>query len=307
VEFPLADTDVQFEAVAEDEAVLRPALLALCDHLGIVVTEVERFPVGSSPVYAVDDEHVLKLFPGVYLDEMRVEREVLGAVDGRLPVPTPGVLASGEFGGWGYVLMRRLTGESLKVVWPGLNREQRIQLATRVGEALAVLHEVPAPELEPADWQEFIARQGSRCVERQRVRHLQESWVEQIPGFLESVDLGEPKTVLLHTEVMSDHLLVTPDLELSGLFDFEPAMRGAAEYEFVATGIFLTRGDLVAHEALLRGYGYREIDRELPRRLLAYALLHVYSNLPWYLREIPPGHVRTLDGLADLWFGAPGR
>ena len=303
--FPLADTEVQFEAIPE--AVLLPPVLALCDHLGIGAKDVGRFSDGSLPVYAVDDDHVLKLFPGVYLGEMPVEREVLRAVDGRLPVPTPGVLASGEFGGWGYVLMRRLRGESLKVVWPRLNREQRTQVATRVGEALAALHEVPPPELEPADWREFITRQSGKCVERQKARHLEESWLAQIPGFLDSVDLGEPKPVLLHTEVMSDHLLVGPDLELTGLFDFEPAMRGAAEYEFVATGIFLTRGDLVAHEALLRGCGYREIDRELPRRLLAYTLLHVYSNLPWYLREIPPGHVRTLDGLADLWFGAPGR
>ncbi|HEX6341266.1 hypothetical protein [Umezawaea sp.] len=67
--------------------------------------------------------------------------------------------------------------------------------------------------------------------------------------------------------------------------------------------MFLTRGDREAHGALLRAYGYREVDRELPRRLLAYALLHVYSNLPWYLREIPPGGVKTLDSLADLWFG----
>lgn len=305
--FPLADTEVLFEAVAEDEAVLRPAVVALCDHLGIRAGAVERFSDGSLPVYAVDDEHVLKLFPGVYLDEMPVEREVLRAVDGRLPVPTPGVLASGGFGGWGYVLMRRLHGESLKTVWPRLDREQRGQVATRVGEALAVLHAVPPPESEPADWREFLARQSGKCVERQRARHLEESWVEQIPGFLDSVDLGEPEPVLLHTEVMSDHLLVGPDLRLSGLFDFEPAMRGAPEYEFVATGIFLTRGDLEAHEALLRGYGYAGVDRELPRRLLAYSLLHVYSNLPWYLREIPPGTVRTLDGLADLWFGAPGR
>lgn len=98
------------------------------------------------------------------------------------------------------------------------------------------------------------------------------------------MDLGDPKPVLLHTEVMSDHLLVAPDLELSGLVDFEPAMRGAAEYEFVATGVFLTRGDLEAHEALL----------------------HVYSNLPRCLREIPPGEAKMLDSLADLWFGTPG-
>jgi hygromycin-B 7''-O-kinase len=127
--------------------------------------------------------------------------------------------------------------------------------------------------------------------------------LEQIPGFLDSVDLGTPKLALLHTEVMSDHLLVSPELTLSGLFDFEPAMRGAIEYEFVATGLFLTRGDHRAHRALLEGYGCRDIDDELPRRLLAYALLHVYSNPAWYLRDVPPKRETTLDALAEHWFG----
>jgi hypothetical protein len=42
------------------------------------------------------------------------------------------------------------------------------------------------------------------------------------------------------------HLLVTPnpdDWSLSGLFDFEPAMRGARECEFASVGLFVARGD----------------------------------------------------------------
>lgn len=304
VAFPVADTEEQYGAISEDEGVLRPAVLGLCDHLGIGTDDVERFPDGSLPVYAIGDRYALKLFPGVHLDEVPVERDVLRAVHGKLPVPTPGVEAAGEFEGWGYVLMRRLQGESLKTVWPRLDEPQRVKVASRVGEALAALHEVPAPEgLAPSDWDSFIAEQKAGCVERQRERKLDSRWLEQIPGFLDSVDLGTPKLALLHTEVMSDHLLVSPELTLSGLFDFEPAMRGAIEYEFVATGLFLTRGDHRAHRALLEGYGRRDIDDELPRRLLAYALLHVYSNPAWYLRDVPPKRETTLDALAEHWFG----
>lgn len=38
------------------------------------------------------------------------------------------------------------------------------------------------------------------------------------------------------------------------------------------------------------------------RRVMAYALLHVYSNMPWYMREMPAGE--TFDDLAVRWFGA---
>ncbi|MEV0675768.1 aminoglycoside 3'-phosphotransferase/choline kinase family protein [Actinosynnema sp. NPDC050436] len=297
--FPVAETEAQFERIAADERVLRPAVDALCRHLGLDGA-VERFADGSLPVYAVGARHVLKLFPAVYAGEVATERDVLDAVAGRLPVATPEVLGAGEFGGWGYVHMSRLHGTSLVDVWPGLDGTGRRDVARQVGEALAVLHTITPPVAHPADWGAFVARQAAGCAARQEGRGLAPAWLEQIPDFLASVDLSDPDLVLTHTEVMSAHLLVR-DGRLSGLVDFEPAMRAAREYEFVATGVFLTRGDGDANAALRAGYG-REVD---PRRVMAYALLHVYSNLPWYLREVPTG-ATTLDGLAEHWFGPTG-
>lgn len=40
-----------------------------------------------------------------------------------------------------------------------------------------------------------------------------------------------------------------------------------------------------------------------PGELLAHTLLHVYSNLPWYLRELPAPPEPTLESLAQTWFG----
>ncbi|WP_433270494.1 phosphotransferase family protein [Actinosynnema sp. CS-041913] len=297
--FPLAETEDQYDAVAEDEQALRPAVDALCRHLGIDGA-VERFAEGSLPVYAVGDGHVLKLFPAVHLAEVPTERDVLLAVQHRLPVPTPELYAAGEFGGWGYVHMERLHGASLKDVWPGLGDDGRREIARQVGEALAALHLVAPPAAEPADWAEFVATQRRNCVARQEGRGLDPRWLEQVPDFLAGVDLGDPELVLAHTEVTSAHLLVR-DGKLSGLFDFEPAMRAAREYEFVATGVFLTRGDADANAALRRGYG-RDVD---PRKVMAYTLLHVYSHLAWYLREVPTA-ATTLDGLAEHWFGPTG-
>src|SRR6266540_6223054 len=85
------------------------------------------------------------------------------------------------------------------------------------------------------------------CVDHQRAAGLHGAWLEQIPAFLDSATLDPvPRPVLLHTEVMREHLLVTPHPDgwsLSGLLDFEPAMRGAREYEFAAVGLFVSRGD----------------------------------------------------------------
>ena len=83
--------------------------------------------------------------------------------------------------------------------------------------------------------------------------------------------------VLLHTEVIREHLVVTPGpWTLSGLLDFETAMTGDRAYEFAAAALFISRGDPRLLGRILAAYG-RSFD---PRELLAYTLLHVHSNVP---------------------------
>ena len=114
---------------------------------------------------------------------------------------------------------------------------------------------------------------------------LPDLWLSQIEGFLESVPLipGRER-VLLHTEVIREHLVVTPGpWTLSGLLDFESAMTGDRASEFAAAGLFIPRGDPRLLGRILAGYG-RSFE---PRELLAYTLLHVHSNLPECLSELP--------------------
>jgi hygromycin-B 7''-O-kinase len=259
------------------------------DRLGLA-GDVVRFEEGSLPVFAVGDDLVLKLFPPRYHGEAPIEAAVMEALHGRLPVPTPRCQGVGVLDDWAYVLMSRLRGEEPAV--------PDVEVGARVGEVLKALHAIEPPAvLGPGDWAAFVAGQRRGCVELQRERGLDERWLERIPAFLDAVDLGDERPVLLHTEVMSAHLLWRKG-KLSGLFDFEPAMRGAFEYEFASAGLFVTKGDAKCWKALVEAYG-RVPD---PRRVMAYALLHVYSNLPKYLREMPEGD--SFDELAVRWFGS---
>ena len=171
-----------------------------------------------------------------------MEPEVLAAVQGKLPIPTPQVHSAGEHDGWGYVLMSRLPGIPLDTVWGQVPAAGRDRLAGQLGETIAALHQLPPPTIRdwwPARWGAFVARQRAQAVSEQRALGLPAAWADQIPGFLEAVALRSGTPVLLHTEVMREHLLVTEGPEgawdLSGLIDFEPAMHG--EYEFTGVGI----------------------------------------------------------------------
>lgn len=306
---PTVDTEEQWDVVVPDEAVMRPGVEDLCGRLGLAGAPLDRFTEGTQPVYGVGDDLVLKLFPGAVADDGLVEARVLSHLEGRLPVPTPRVRASGAYeNGWRYVLMSRLPGEDLAAAWPRIPHADRERLVSEAGEALAALHALdPGPlsdVLGPGDWAAFLGRQRAGAVRRQRERGLPESWVEQIPGFLDAAPLSEdPPRVLLHTEFMRQHLLVSPvadgRLGLTGLFDFEPAMIGDRAYDFVGVGLFVTRGEPGLLGRFLRAYGHTFE----PRELLAHTLLHVYSNLPWYLRELPAPPEPTLDALAEAWFG----
>ncbi|MFF0739773.1 phosphotransferase family protein [Streptomyces sp. NPDC004111] len=303
---PEVNDDAQWDAVVPDETVMRPAVTDLLARLGLAGAPVTRYSGGSMPVYAAGTGHVLKLFPTCDAEDGITEARVLSHLHGRLPVPTPELHASGAYGnGWRYVLMARLPGEDLSVAWPRIPAADRERLVTEAGEALAALHALdPAPladVLGPEDWDAFLARQRAGAVERQRSRALPEEWTARIPAFLDSVELpAGGERVLLHTELMRQHLVVDPATwRLTGLFDFEPAMIGDPAYDLVAIGLFLTRGEPGLMARFQKAYG-RTFD---PRQLLAYALLHVYANFVWYFRELPAPSEQSWESVAEAWFG----
>ena len=284
----------------------------ICERNGIAGSSIERFAGGSVPVYAIGESFVLKLCPPFEIEERNNESLALRVLARRLPIPTPHVHAVGELDGWGYILMSRLEGVSLADAWPRINGEDRLRLAQSLGESLAALHALRDSRLAKlrGDWDGFIGGQRENYLERQKMRGLDLYWLEQIPKFLESAPLGAGRTdSLLHTEVMREHVLVRQGSEgwtLTGLFDFEPAMIGAPEYEFAAVGLFLSCGDPAILRRVLIAYGYAEnqLDAGLQNRFLAYTLLHRYSNLPWYFRRLPPpDSVRSLSDLAAHWWG----
>ncbi|HET9251941.1 MAG TPA: aminoglycoside 3'-phosphotransferase/choline kinase family protein [Candidatus Eisenbacteria bacterium] len=269
---------------------------------------LKRFASGSVPVFAVGDEHVVKLFPPEERSFFHTERAALTHLDSLLPIPTPRVIAAGERGQWYYIVMTRLSGCSLAETWPAIESHDRFQLMREMGAALAALHATSTDELAPlaVDWPRFMDAQRASCRDRQLARGLAAPWVDAVGAFLERwAPTDDGTRVLLHTEVMREHLLVEHRDEawrISGLIDFEPAMLGAREYEWAAVGIFLTCAEPGLLGALLEAYG-AEVDDELPLRTMAYVLLHRYSNLRWYLERLPVlDEVGDLESLARRWF-----
>ena len=303
---PPVHTDEEWQAVVWNEKIVRPAAEDLAARLGLAGAVLRRYPGGSRPVYAVGDHRVLKLYPTVSAPDSVTEVRALDYLSGRLPAATPELLAHGEYeNGWRYVLMSRLPGIGLDAAWPAIPPPDQDRVASEVGEMLAALHGLdPGPlraVLGPADWAGFLAGQRAMASERQREVGLPEPWLSQIEGFLDSVPLAPGREpALLHTEVTREHLIVGPDpWTLSGLLDFERAMPGDRAYELSTVGLLVSRGDPRLLGRIVAGYG-RGFD---PRELLAYMFLHLHSNLPECLSQLPAPPEATLNSLAQTWFG----
>ncbi|HEU4724954.1 MAG TPA: aminoglycoside 3'-phosphotransferase/choline kinase family protein [Candidatus Eisenbacteria bacterium] len=270
--------------------------------------DLERFASGSVPVYAVGTWHVVKLFPPEERAFFNTETAALTHLDGRLPIPTPRVIAAGRRGPWHYVLMTRMSGDRLSEAWPTIDPPGRLQLMREMGAALAELHAVATNDLEPlvVDWQRFIDTQRITCRDRQMAKGLAAPWVEAVDDFLARwTPRDDGRRVLLHTEVMREHILVERRggaWRIGGLIDFEPAMLGAPGYEWAAVGIFVASAEPGLLAALLEAYG-ADVEDEFPMRTMAYALLHRYSNLRWYLERLPAiDGAGDLESLARRWF-----
>ena len=307
---PAEPTQEVVDILAKDRELVFTVARALRERHGLS-GDPEILGRASTLCCGIGDLVVMKVFAPHDLALRDTEAAVLAHLEGQLPVATPSLLATDEIEGWPYVLMSRLPGRTLGA-WRGtLSKEQLARTCGALGELIAALHALPLGPLATTReaFRGWVASQRAAGVAHHRSRGLAEEWLELVPGFLDRVELGLERDdwspVMLHTEIMEDHVLVEERSGapcLSGLVDFEPSMGGHPDYELASVGLFVTRGEPGLFAAFLAGYG-AAADDELPRRALSWSLLHRYANLARDLRNrpVPPGPP-DLDALARLWW-----
>ncbi len=144
-------------------------------------------------------------------------------------------------------------------------------------------------------------------MQRHRANGLPAALVDTLEEQLAGVDLSTDAPVLLHTELTDTNLMVARSDEgwrLSGVFDFEPSMLGHPLYDLPAITMFVAHGDPAACRAALTVFGAGGLDDDLRRRLLACTLLHRYSNLAFFLRQVGvDGYPPDWPGIAEALLG----
>ena len=233
---------------------------------------------GTVLVALLGRTQVLKLYPPFLRDHFEFECAALIRLGGRLRVPTPVLLQTGEHQGWPWLLMTQLAGDPLTAVWPDLTEAQKCALLSELGALAAEVHALPVGDMirHAPTWSGFLAEQRARCAGRQQRTGLPPHLLGQLDEFLQG-DVPSGPDVILTGEYTPMNLLARHG-RLAGMYDFGDGLVGPREYDWLGPLCFLAAGSTQRCAAFLGGCGV-VLDGAQRLALLRLLLLHRYSNL----------------------------
>lgn len=291
------------------EAAWLGAMRAVCARHGLPARGLAMFKGGSDVVFG-GDGFVVKLTTPAWRAQMANERVMLSRVAGRIGVETPRVVASGELSGWPYLVMTRLEGmRGLCEAWEGLGGADRRRVAGEVGAVARRLFALPFDAGEVGRWMGWMDGLR-RSVGARHGRHVPEGW-GAVEGFVAGVAPRELALGWVHTELMSDHVMVRGEgagCHVVGLIDFADARVGHPDYEWPALVEFVFKGEAGCLRACLEGFGRTLGDGGLAeaRRLAVWGLWHRYGSLPRSLAAAGVPAPRGWDEWAVRLYGIDG-
>ena len=260
---------------------------------------VVQMATGTVLVALLGRTLALKLYPPFLRDHFEFECAMLLRVGGRLQVPTPTLLKTGEREGWPWLLMSQLSGEPLNAVWPALSEPAKCALLSTLGALAAEVHAFPVADMarHAPVWADFLAAQRARCRSRQQRTGLPPHLLQQLDAFVQG-EVHDGPTVILTGEYTPMNLLARHG-RLCGMFDFGDGLVGPREYDWLGPMAFLASGHANRCRAFLNGYGV-VLDARQRLALLRLLLLHRYSNLKAQVALPGWQEAESFEALAEL-------
>ncbi|HTK37364.1 MAG TPA: aminoglycoside phosphotransferase family protein [Pyrinomonadaceae bacterium] len=267
----------------------------ICRENRIPYAFLKRADQGENIVFLIDKDYILKIYTPLKNGYER-EKTALKFAHNKTSLPVPRIVADGSIEGFEYLIVTSLEGQILaRDEWLKLGRKSQIGLLQQLAEALRELHSHDAREIH-FNWHEFIEIQVESVLDRQRTAGGNPEWLDSIPKFLDdnlSLLPAKHGDVFMHGDVHFGNTLISRvdgALQFTGLFDFADSLKGFREYEFVAIGVLMLKGQGELQREFFRAYGYRddEIDLNLRRRLMLLTLLYECSSLKRYALRLRP-------------------
>lgn len=274
---PARDGWAMFDPLHDEPARWLPAITALAERFG--GGPVTPMGEGSVLVARLGDDRFLKVYPPFLADHAAFEAAMLPHLHGRLPLPTPALLAHEAIQGWTALLISRVPGEPLTAHWPTMAESDRLRLLHTLGGLIRAVQALPLGPMAALarPWPEHLARQRAGCHARQQRTGLPAHLLAQVDDFVAGPLPDDGPTVLLTGEYTPMNLLVQHGT-LSAMFDFGDGLIGPGPSDWLGPLCFLAAGHAPRVRALMDGLGATLTD-DLRDGLMRLLLLHRYSAL----------------------------
>jgi hygromycin-B 7''-O-kinase len=284
---PFTDYE-SFRPFRADPAQWLPIARDIARSHGLACTAPHVFATGTNLVMALNEHHILKIFPPVLRPQFVSEQSSLAQLHGRLRIAIPEIVVEGERDGWPYLVITRLGGVLGANAWPSLPEGDKERVLFEIGATIAEVQRAPIGALariEP-DWPTLMRGQIAACHAQHARLGLPPKFLDGLDGLLrDATDLIplDAAPVILIGEYIPENFLLSREggaWHLAGLFDFGDVMTGWGEYDLLGPSAFMTSGMPRRVQNLFDGFGYSsaDINFELKRRLMALMMLHRASD-----------------------------
>jgi hygromycin-B 7''-O-kinase len=274
----------------------------------------------------VNDAYLVKLHYEDWFGEdcFQTEREAYTLLS-RAELPIPELLAEGALYDdgwrWPFLVMTAMPGRSLRDLDGQATRKDRERVAAWLGRTLRDLHRVPVHDGERISHEIYV---DLIQVREQRCHHDHELWgslpdrlVPQVRDYVwdarKLIDPERERPAFLHGDLHGGNVFVQGEadtLRPTGIVDFNDAYEGDPHYDLVSVHAKGFEGDKRLLGTLLEAYGWSDLGRGWPRRMMALTLAHDFDMIGPLAERYPEAlaNVATLEELATLlWdLDAPG-
>jgi hygromycin-B 7''-O-kinase len=261
---------------------------------------------GSSLVFRIGDGRWLKITPPFFAESFDAELQVARGVEGKLPLPVPTILQTGELDGWRYIISAHVPGVQIQHLISVFTEADFEAVAVDLGRFMASFHRIQIPGFDRdfGPWGTYLQRGIRDAVQIHLSRGNSPEWATQIAELLEHqrnrlVHLAPP--VLVHADLTPEHVMlhrVSGRWRVSGVLDLADAMLAPAELDATVPMVDIFRGRRNPQRRFLReaGIALTAEGERFSLLFMAIALLHPFSFFhDWFGPEIRSGLSRMSD------------
>ena len=289
---PPVDSWSDRSSIFKDVEGVRPTIDAICEQEGIGYRRIET-PHGShtNAVFILDRSLVLKIYNPVW-PEFEMECRLIEVLSRNGAVPAPSIVASGQLLdrlSWSYLIQEFSSGLTLEAIRPEITREDLLGIASEVGAVVRALLLTDVRLFDDIDagesWEALVDRRRREALpELTGAGVITPGVAEALADTLDEAIAGSSQTphVIVHGDLESDHVLLERsggEWAVASIIDFGDAKVGLRDYEWMPLWFGLFDKDIGAMQEFLKAYDpVLMTDDELPRRMVAWTLLHDFGT-----------------------------